>query len=290
MTVLDGFFQGIIQGATEFLPVSSDGHLTLYQHFTGNSGEGALFFSLMLHLGTLVAVFAVYYKDIWQLILAFFGLVRDLLQGKYNPKSRDEYKRMIPMFILACLPLLGFVLVKDWVTAITEDNDIVVEGICFLYTGALLYLASKCVKGKKTAVQMRPLHAFLIGIFQGTAIMPGISRSGSTISSGLLLGYSKEYCVKFSFILGIPAILGASVLELKDALAAEQTIEWAPIVVGIITAAVVGYLCIKLIRYLVVTDKFIIFSYYTLALGALVLVIGIIEHVAGATLPVLLGG
>lgn len=290
MTILDGFLQGVIQGATEFLPISSDGHLTLYQHFTGNSGEGALFFSLMLHLGTLLAVVAVYYKDIWALIRAFFGLIGDLFTGKFDTKTHDEYKRMIYMFVLACLPLLGFLLIKDWVTMLTEDNDIVVEGLCFLYTGALLFLASRCVKGRKNALNMRPVDALIIGVFQGTAIMPGISRSGSTIASGLLLGYSREYCVKFSFILGIPAILGASAVELKDALGSGQTIEWAPILVGIVTAAIVGYFCIRLIRYLVVSDKFIVFSYYTFALGTVVLVIGIIEHIIGANIMTLIGG
>lgn len=290
MTILDGVLQGIIQGATEFLPISSDGHLTLYQHFTGNSGEGALFFSLMLHLGTLIAVFAVYYKDIWELIVAFFGLIKDIFTGKFDLKTRDAYKRMIYMFFLACLPLLGFLLIKDWVTMITEDSDIVVEGLCFIYTGALLFLASKCVKGKKDSLTMRPIDAVIVGIFQGTAIMPGISRSGSTISSGLLLGYSREYCVKFSFILGIPAILGASAMELKDALGSGEAIEWAPILVGIVTAAVVGYFCIRLIRYLVVSDKFIVFSYYTFALGIVVLVIGIIEHIVGANIITFIGG
>ena len=126
MTMWDGLFQGIIQGATEFLPVSSDGHLTLYQHLTGNSGQGALFFNLMLHLGTLLAVFLFYYKDIWQLICVFFKMLGEVFTGKFHFKTQDENRRMIYMLFLACLPLLGFVLLKDWVTMITEDDDIVV--------------------------------------------------------------------------------------------------------------------------------------------------------------------
>lgn len=281
MTILDGLFQGIIQGATEFLPISSDGHLTLYQHLTGNSGEGALFFNLMLHLGTLAAVFIAYHKDIWELIVTFFEMVRDIFTGKFSFKTKDENRRMIFMLFLACVPLLAFLPVKDWVTKITEDSDIVVEGLCFLWTAALLFLASKCVKGKKTAKEMRVRDALIVGVFQGTAIMPGISRSGSTISSSLLLGFSKEYCVKFSFILGIPAILGASLLETKDAIESGIVIEWAPVLIGMLTAAVVGYLCIRLIQYLVASDRFILFSYYTAALGAVVLVAGILEHLWG---------
>ena len=281
MTILDGLFQGIIQGATEFLPISSDGHLTLYQHLTGNSGEGALFFNLMLHLGTLAAVFIAYHKDIWELIVTFFAMVRDIFTGRFSFKTKDENRRMIFMLFLACVPLLAFLPVKDWVTKITEDSDIVVEGLCFLWTAALLFFASKCVKGKKTAKEMRVRDALIVGVFQGTAIMPGISRSGSTISSSLLLGFSKEYCVKFSFILGIPAILGASLLEAKDAIESGIVIEWAPVLIGMLTAAVVGYLCIRLIQYLVASDRFILFSYYTAALGAVVLVVGILEHLWG---------
>ena len=287
MTILDGLFQGIIQGATEFLPISSDGHLTLYQHLTGNSGEGALFFNLMLHLGTLVAVFVAYHKDIWELICAFFAMVRDIFTGRFSFKTKDENRRMIFMLFLACVPLLAFLPVKDWVTGITEDSDIVVEGLCFLWTAALLFLASKCVKGKKTASGMRVRDALIVGVFQGTAIMPGISRSGSTISSSLLLGYSKEYCVKFSFILGIPAILGASLLEAKDAFEAGISIEWGPVLVGMLTAAVVGYLCIRLIQYLVASDRFILFSYYTAALGTVVLIAGILEHLWGENIVAL---
>ena len=119
-------------------------------------------------------------------------------------------------------------------TKITEDSDIVVEGLCFLWTAALLFFASKCVKGKRTAKEMRVRDALIVGVFQGTAIMPGISRSGSTISSSLLLGFSKEYCVKFSFILGIPAILGASLLETKDAIESGIVIEWAPVLIGML--------------------------------------------------------
>ena len=120
--------------------------------------------------------------------------------------------------------------------------------------------------------------------------MPGISRSGSTISSGLLLGYSKKYIVRFSFILGIPAILGASVFELKDALEAGVVIQWAPLIAGVITAMVFGVICIKLIEYLVVSDKFQIFAYYTFGLGILTIAAGIVEHVTGQNIVQVVGG
>ena len=229
MSIIDGILQGAIQGITEFLPVSSDGHVTLYQHLTGLSGEGSLFFTLMLHLGTLVAVFIVYWREILDLIFEFFHMISDLFARRFTRSRMNDSRNMVLMLIVATLPLLGFVFLKGWVTGITEDSDIVVEGLCFLYTSVLLFLGAKCVKGRKGSGDMSAKDALIIGVFQGAAIMPGISRSGSTISSGLLLGYSKKYIVRFSFILGIPAILGASVFELKDALESGVVIEWAPV-------------------------------------------------------------
>lgn len=277
MTVLDGILQGIIQGLTEFLPVSSDGHLSIYQHFTGNAGEGALVFTLMLHIGTLLAVFVYYRKMIWNLILEFFALLSDLFHGRLFKEKANENRMMIYMVVLATLPLLAFVLIKDFIIGFAEDTDIIVEGLCFLFTASMLYFSSKAVKGKRSAKNMKPVGAITIGFFQGLAIMPGISRSGSTISTGLLMGFSKEFMVKFSFILSIPAILGASILDLKDVLQTGANFGMLPVVAGMITAAIVGFFAIKLIEYLVINDKFIIFAYYTFFVGIAVLILGIAE-------------
>ena len=126
---------------------------------------------------------------------------------------------------------------------------------------------------------MKPANALTIGFFQGLAIMPGISRSGSTISTGLLMGFSKEFMVKFSFILSIPAILGASVLEIGDAISEGVSFGMTPVFAGMITAAIVGFFAIKLIKYLVVNDKFIVFAYYTFGVGTLVLILGLLEKI-----------
>lgn len=281
MSIFDAILQGIIQGLTEFLPISSDGHLSIYQHFTGNYGENALVFTLMLHLGTLIAVLVTYRKVIFDLIIEAFSIVDDLLHKRLKSTKPSQVRMMIYMLVVTTLPLFGFVLIKDFITSFAEDSDIVVEGLCFLFTAALLFLASKCVKGKKEAKDMSVKDALTIGFFQGLAIMPGISRSGSTISTGLLLGYSKDFMVTFSFLLSIPAILGASVLEIPRALQAGMEYSWPVIIAGLISSAIVGFLAIRLIKYLVIKDKFIIFSYYTFALGIIVLVIGIIEKFIG---------
>lgn len=283
MTVTDAILQGIIQGLTEFLPVSSDGHLSIYQHFTGNYGESALIFTLMLHLGTLLAVLITYRQTIWELICEAFSIMYDFFHGRLKSTRPTETRSMVYMLIATTLPLFAFVLIKDFITSFSEDSDIIVEGFCFLFTAIMLFLSAKCVKGRKGARRMSLRDALIIGTFQGLAIMPGISRSGSTISSGLLLGYSKEFMVKFSFILSIPAILGACVLDIPEIIAAGMVYSWPVIIAGLVSSAIVGFIAIKLIRYLVINDKFIIFSYYTFVLGIIVLLAGLAEKFMGLT-------
>ncbi|MFA9380917.1 MAG: undecaprenyl-diphosphate phosphatase [Acetanaerobacterium sp.] len=281
MTIFNAIIQGILQGITEFLPVSSDGHLTLFQHFTKTSGEGALFFTLMLHLGTLIAVFVAYHGLIGELILEFFRMVGDIFCGRFSLKKMNPDRRMIMMILVSLVPLAAFYFVKDYFIAITEDNDIIVEGVLFLFTGVMLFLADHCFKGNSTAKNMKYSDALLIGTFQGLAALPAVSRSGSTISVALMRGYSREYAVAFSFIMGIPAIIGANVFEVGDALQQNMVFDWAPILVGIAVSAVVGFFAIKLIAWMVKTDKLMVFSYYTLTLGIIVIAIGIFENMVG---------
>ena len=288
MTILQGLLQGVLQGLTEFLPVSSSGHLALFQHLFGLSGQNALFFNVMLHLGTLLAVFIAYWKTIWAMIVEAFRMIGDIFRGRFKYSECNEERKAVIMILITLIPLLFVYLIKDYITAFEEDSDIIVEGVCFLFTGTLLYLADKCVKGKKTAVDMTPREALRIGIFQGIAVLPGVSRSGSTVSAGLLSGFSREFMVRFSFIMGIPTILGACVTEMKDAVAEGVSFS-LPLVVGMVASVVVGLAAIKLLTWLIKTDRFGIFAYYTLILGVLVLAVGIIEHIAGANIVTLVG-
>lgn len=282
MTILEGLLQGFIQGLTEFLPVSSSGHLSLFQHFTGNAGAGSLFFSLMLHLGTLAAVIAAYYEDLWEMIKEFGGMVKEIFTRKFHFKTDNLNRKMIYMLVLATLPLVLVVPINGWVTKLAEDGDIVVEGICFLFTSLLLFMACKARPGKAGISRMKPRSALTVGVMQAVAAIPGISRSGATISTGLVLGFDRAFMVKFSFLLGIPAILGGAVFEIGDAAKENVDIPLAPLFLGMLTAAVVGYICIRLVRWLVVTNKFIVFAWYTLVLGGVVVIIGIVEHLMGA--------
>ena len=286
MSVFEALIQGIVQGLSEFLPISSSGHLSLLQYFFGINGEAAASFSILLHFGTLVAVFAAFYKTIWKLILEFFSMVRDIFTGKFSIKNASPERRMVLLIIVAEIPLLFFYFISDFYTALSADADIVVEGCCFLLTSLLLFISDRVVKGKKTAGDMKFTDALIIGTVQGIAPLPGLSRSGSTISTGLMCGLTREYAVSFSFIMGIPPVLMANLLEIKDLLGAEVDGAVAPLeplqsIIGIVVAAVVGFASIKMVNFLVKNDKFTIFAWYTLILGVVTVVLGIIGLIIG---------
>ena len=285
MNIFEAIMQGIIQGLTEFLPVSSSGHLSLYQHFTGNSGEGALLFSAVLHLGTLVAVFTAFRKTIWELIKELGFMIKDIFTGKFKWKEMNPPRRAIIMMIISLLMLIPFYIFKDFFEGVSEDSDIIVEGICFLYTATILFLSDRCVKGNKKFGDITVKNAVTVGAFQGVALLPGVSRSGSTISGGLFCGFERETAVQYSFILGIPAILGGCLLQVKDAVDQKaMDIEPLNFAVGLIVSAIVRICAIKMVNWLVKSDKFKIFAVYTLILGVVVIGIGIFEHAVGMNL------
>ena len=281
MSTISAIFQAIIQGLTEFLPVSSSGHLSLYQHFTGNSGEGALFFSAVLHLGTLLAVFIAFRPRIIRMVKEFFSMISDIAHKKFSLKKANGDRKMVVMIIVSTLCLLPFAIFKGWFESVAEDSSIFAEGLCFLYTAAILYMSTKCMNGRKQAVNITGRDSVIVGLFQGVALLPGVSRSGSTISAGLFCGFTRETAVEYSFILGIPAILAGCLSELLKAIKQHAAIEWGNCLIGFVVAAVVGLAAIRLINWLVKSDRFKIFAYYTLALGGVVLVIAIIEAISG---------
>ncbi len=284
MTYIEAIIQGLIQGLTEFLPVSSSGHLSLAQHFFGISGEEAFLTSIALHIGTLVAVCVAFRTKLMALIKEAVAMVKDIFTGKFKWSEMNGNRRMIVMIIISILPLFVFYIFKDWFSSVSSDKDIVIEGICFLYTSALLTLSdriSKIGKGKSSG-ETTVKDALTIGTFQGIALLPGVSRSGSTISAALISGLKREDAVEYSFILGIPVILAGALSEVLDM--SSQTaanIEILPLIVGMIVAAVSGYFAIKLINWLMSSDRFGIFAVYTFILGIVVTGIGIYEHISG---------
>lgn len=279
MSYLSAVIQGLIQGFTEFLPVSSSGHLSLYQYFTGTSSEGSLLFSVMLHFGTLLAVLIAFRETVWQLVIEFFSIFTDLFTGKLFRGYPSPHRRMLYFLMLSCVPLLVVPFIQDAIEGFSTDNSIIAEGCFFLVTALLLTMADRCFKGIKTARSMTTGDSVAVGVAQLFATLPGISRSGSTVSVGLLMGLDRSFAVTYSFILGMPAILAAGLLDLKDVVEmGELGVPLFPALLGMAVAAVSGLLSIRLVRMLVKTDRFGIFAWYTLILGLLVLGVGIYEH------------
>lgn len=280
MDYISIIIQGIIQGLTEFLPISSSGHLSVAQHFLGVQ-ESTLLISIVLHLGTLVAVFIAFWKDIWGMIKEFFLTIGDIFTGKFSWRNMNDSRRMMFMVIIATLLLVPAYLVKDFFICMEEDDDIIFEGFAFLFTALLLFLSDACVKGLKTGRSMKIKDAVAVGLFQCVALFPGVSRSGSTITAGLFCGLTRETAVKFSFILGIPAILGGSVLEIKDAVESGAEFDIPTLAVGFAVSAVVGILAIKLVRLVTKKNKFKYFGIYLLIIGLLCVGTGAYEAFTG---------
>lgn len=280
MDIISVIIQGIIQGLTEFLPVSSSGHLSVAQHFM-NVGEESLLISIVLHLGTLVAVFIAFGKTILGIIKEFFLSIRDIVKGEFSWKNMNDERRMMVMIIIATLILVPVYLFKDFFTSVEGDGDIIFEGCAFIFTAILLILSDACVKGYKTGKDISVKDAITVGLFQCVALFPGVSRSGSTTTAGLFCGLTRETAVTFSFILGIPAILGGSLLEIKEVVETGTEIDIVPLAVGFAVAAFVGFLSIKLVKLVIKNDKFKIFGIYTLILGILCIGTGIYENISG---------
>lgn len=284
MTILNAIIQGIVQGLTEFLPVSSSGHLSLIQYFTGQSGESGILFTVLLHLGTLLAVFLAFRGLILELIVEFFFMLGDLFRGRFSWRNANPNRRMIILLMVSLLPMAGSVLLLDLFDRVSSDGDIIVEGVCFLFTSLLLFASDRAVTGHKTAADMKARDAVAIGCIQAVAPMPGISRSGSTISMGVFMGLDRAYAVSFSFLMGVPTVLGANLLELKDAASEGLGFPIPVLAAGLLCSLVFGLLAIRMVKWLVTSNKFKYFAWYTLILGLLTVAAGIYEQVSGHAL------
>ena len=269
MNYIQAIILGLVQGLTEFLPVSSSGHLAILKHLFGSAFfDSGITFDILLHIGTLLAVAAVYYKDIWMLIKEFVSLIRDLCNRNF--KIETPYRRLLLMLMSGSVPAAIFgILVKNFVETISADRLWVV-GVFLFVTAALLYISDKVVSGQKTMGDLTLRNSLFIGAFQAVAILPGISRSGSTITGGLLAGLKRSFAVKFSFLLSVPAILGAAILDFPDA----SPMPAGPAIAGVIISAVSGFVAIKVLLRVVKKKKFKYFAYYCAAMGLAAIIIG----------------
>ena len=275
MGYIESIILGLVQGLAEFLPISSSGHLALLQNLFGIDADKILFFSVMLHLGTLISVFVVYRKDIWELILELGLTVKDLCTGKGLHMEERPVRKLGVMIIVATIPtaLIGLLL-QDFFNGLYTSFTAI--GIGFLITGVLMLLAERMGAAKKGIEKMNCRNAIFVGVLQGVAICPGISRSGSTLVGGLTTGLKRDFAVKFAFLISIPSILGSVVLEVPDAL--KEGLDTAligPILAGMAVAAVSGFIAIKTMIKIVSNKKLSYFSYYVWALGAFTICYGI---------------
>ena len=276
MSLLSSILLGLIQGLAEFLPISSSGHLAIAEHFLGQAGVPATpdFFDVLLHLGTLVAVFVAYWKDIREMIIELIDGVRDLARGT-TPTPIPPARRMILLIIVATLPLFAVLPIKDWIEGLSSNIYFVAGAL--IVTGFLLFASDRVKKGRKTEKSATLVDVLLVGVAQAIATCPGISRSGTTITAGCFVGFDRKFAVRFSFLMSIPAILGANILTLKDAIT-ENTIIVSEIpvyLVGVAVAAVVGYACIRLLKMIADKGKFGWFAYYCWAAGLIVLALAL---------------
>ena len=279
MDILKAFLMGLIQGVTEFLPVSSSGHLSVFSHFFNIDTEISSLYSSMLHIGSAIAVVVFFHKTVYELFIEFTLCIKDI------SKKISKTRRMLFMLIISCLPLFVLLLpagdgriLKDKLTAFSTDDSILAEGICFIITGSVLILGAFADKFHKRKRNIGVIPAILIGFAQMiAACFPGISRSGMTISTSLVCGASRRNAVMYSFILSVPTILAASLIEFIDALKSPTYIPVLPLIVGVFTSTIVGIFSISLLKFLIRKNKFKYFGIYCASLGVIVTVIGIIE-------------
>ena len=275
MTVFESFILGLIQGFAEFLPISSSGHLALMENWLGFSGSEAVSVTVLLHLGTLISVLVVFRHEVWDLIKELFKLLGEIFTGKGFHLRKNDTRKLGIMIIIATIPaaIVGYLLDKK----IEEVFSVIMYiGCCFIITAILLFVAERVGKGRRDLDKANFRNSLVVGLFQAVAILPGISRSGSCIVGGLLLGFTRELAVKFAFLISIPAVLGAVVLNIptaiKEGFGGSLLL---PGLFGMLVAAISGYLAIKLMLKVVTGKKLYIFSIYTMALGIATIVISI---------------
>ena len=273
MTYLTAFLLGLVQGVAEFLPISSSGHLAIAQNLLGMQEAGSVpeFFDVLLHLGTLIAVFAAYWKDICEMVVELFRGIGDLAH-RSTPSPVPPARRLILLIVVGTLPLFAVLPIRKAVQGLSDN--MVFVGAALIVTGILLFLCDRVRKGRKTERSATWVDALLVGVGQAVATLPGVSRSGMTITTGCFMGYERRFAVRFSFLLSIPAVLGANILSVGDAVRAGINGAEVPMyLVGVVTAAVVGYLCIRLLKYVADKGRFGAFAYYCWAVGILTLVL-----------------
>lgn len=273
MDNIQALLLGLVQGFTEYLPVSSSGHLEIGKALLGDGAEvGGLTFDIVVHVATVLATMVILWKEI---VWIFAGLFRPIKGGRLNDEQKYVANILVSMIPVGIVGLCF----KDSIEALYADNILPVVGVCLLITAALLALTHYTKPQPRENIS--PAHAFVIGLAQALAVLPGLSRSGSTIATGLLLGNKKESLAQFSFLMVIPPIVGEALLDFKHIFAPsaeylaehgiEEPIGMMPLIVGFIAAFVSGCIACKWMIALVKRCKLIYFAIYCAIAGAVIL-------------------
>lgn len=258
MSFLESFLLGAVQGLAEFLPISSSGHLAVAKVLL-NLDDVPLLYDVILHFATLLAIILVYRKTIWRLLC----VTGRFIIRKNTPNDKSDLKFILAVIIATfCTGIIG-VLLKD----IVENLSVKIVSLLFIVTGVLLLFCDRIGEVKNTNSDISIKSALIVGVVQGIAVFPGISRSGSTISAGLFSNISRERVAEFSFILSIPAILGALVLELFGNSQAVLNVGIEQLCLGFVTAFVIGVISLKLLTKLLQKARLKVFSFYLIPLG-----------------------
>ena len=276
MNYLWSAFLGFVQGVAEFLPISSSGHLSLFQNFFGlrSAESGGLFFDVLLHLGTLISVFIYYWTDIRDMILEFFRGIAAL--GKPTGETPPPARRLVLLVILGTLPLFLILPIKDTVEQLYYNTYFI--AFALLATGCLLYLSDRLAKGRKTEKNATIVDVLLVGVSQAIATVPGLSRSGTTITAGIATGLDRNFAMKYSFLLSLPAVLGANLLSFIKALG-EESIDASLIpayLIVMLAAMLSGIAAISLMKLIAKKSKFGWFAYYCWGAGVLTIIFSLI--------------
>ncbi|WP_243149307.1 undecaprenyl-diphosphate phosphatase [Colidextribacter sp. OB.20] len=275
MTYFMSVILGFVQGVAEFLPISSSGHLTLFQHFFGMEEPDQLF-NVLLHFATLLAVCVVYWRDIWEMIVEFFCFFGDLFSHRSYRGNPPEARRMVLLIIVGTLPLFLVLPIEDRVEAF--GNNPLFVCVALLITGCILFLSDQMARGHKTARNATLLDVLIVGVAQGCATIPGLSRSGCTISAGMVRGFDRKFAVRYSFLMSLPAVLGATLLKVLDVMELEGGVPKENLpkyLLGMAVAAVVGYFSIQLVKLLADKGRFGFFAFYCWGAGALFILLNI---------------
>jgi undecaprenyl-diphosphatase len=276
MSIWDAILLGLIQGITEFLPISSSGHLSIMNNLFGLTPveEGHMFFDVLLHLGTLISIAVVYWKDLVEMFFEVLGFIHIGPRAGMR-KERYPSARLFFMIVISTLPLVLILPIKDELETLYYNSIFI--GVALILTGCMLYVSDKMLPGKKNGGTMTLLDALIIGLCQCAATVPGLSRSGTTITAGISTGLERDFAVKFAFLMSIPAVLGANLLGLVDAL--RDGINWSYVpayLVGTAVAAVSGIAAIRLLHYVARKGRFGGFAYYCWVVGALAIILTMI--------------